>query len=62
MNIILNMMMNHGGLKMKDFEVIYVKIIEAEDFFDAVEKAKQEDAEILSVAEAPIEEEDVFIE
>lgn len=60
MNIILNTMMNHGGLKMKDFEVIYAKIIEAEDFFDAVEKAKREDAEILSVAEAPIEEEDVF--
>lgn len=56
------MMMNHGGFKMRDFEVIYAKVIEAEDFFDAVEKAKQEDAEILSVAEAPVEEEDVFVE
>lgn len=45
---------------MREFEVIYAKIIEADDFFDAVEKAKQEDAEILSVSEAPIEEEDVF--
>ena len=45
---------------MRDFEVIYAKVIEAEDFFDAVEKAKQEDAEILSVSEAPVEEEDVF--
>ncbi len=53
-------MMNHGGFKMRDFEVIYVKVIEAEDFFDAVEKAKQEDAEILSVSEAPIDDEDVF--
>lgn len=45
---------------MREFEVIYARIIEAEDFFDAVEKAKREDAEILSVSEAPIEEEDVF--
>lgn len=45
---------------MREFEVIYAKIIEAEDFFDAVEKAKQEDAEILSVSEAPIDDEDVF--
>ena len=37
-------------------------IIEAEDFFDAVDKAKREDAEILSVSEAPIEDEDVFDE
>lgn len=42
------------------FEVIYSEFVEAEDFFDAVEKAKKEGRTILSVSEAPIEEEDVF--
>lgn len=44
---------------MRDFEVIYAKIIQAEDFFDAVEKAKNEDSEILTVSEVPPEEDDV---
>ena len=61
MIIMSNMMINHGGLRdMREFEVIYAKMIEAEDFFDAVERAKQEDAEILSVSEAPIEEDNVL--
>lgn len=46
---------------MSEFEIIYCKIIEAEDFFDAVEKAKNEEAEILSVSEVPTEaDDDVF--
>lgn len=45
---------------MKKFEIVYAKIIEAEDFFDAVDKAKNEHTEIISVSEAPddIEEEE----
>ena len=44
------------------FEIVYAKIIEAEDFFDAVDKAKKEKNEIISVSEAPedIEENYVF--
>lgn len=39
------------------FEVIYSEFVEAEDFFDAVEKAKKTGRTILSVSEAPIEDE-----
>ena len=42
------------------FEVIYAKKIEAEDFFDAVEKAKKDGIEVLSVSQISEEEEDVF--
>lgn len=46
---------------MRNFEVIYAEIIEAEDFFSAVEKAKKEGREIISVSEAPEEvDDDVF--
>lgn len=47
---------------MRKFEVVYAEFIEAEDFFDAVERAKKEGREILSVSEAPeeIDDEDVF--
>ena len=41
---------------MKKFEVVYAEFIEAEDFFDAVDKAKKEGREVLSVSEAPEEE------
>lgn len=41
---------------MKKFEVVYAEFIEADDFFDAVDKAKKDDREILSVSEAPEEE------
>ena len=40
----------------KKFEVVYAEFIEAEDFFDAVDKAKKEGREVLSVSEAPEEE------
>ena len=33
----------------KKFEVVYAEFIEAEDFFDAVDKAKKEGREVLSV-------------
>lgn len=44
------------------FEIVYAKFIEAEDFFDAVDKAKKEGIEVISVSEAPedIEEDYVF--
>lgn len=44
------------------FEIVYAKIIEAEDFFDAVDKAKKDGIEVISVSEAPedIEEDYVF--
>lgn len=45
---------------MREFEVIYAEIIEAEDFFDAVEKLKKDGREIISCSERPQEEDDVF--
>ena len=46
---------------MRTFEVVYAEIIEAEDFFDAVEKAKKEGIEVISVSEAPeVDDEYVF--
>ena len=42
------------------FEVVYAKKIEAEDFFDAVEKSKSEDVEILSVSNISSDDEDVY--
>lgn len=44
---------------MEEYEVVYAKIIEAEDFFDAVEKAKCEKVEVLTVSKLPPEIEDV---
>lgn len=35
----------------RKFEVVYVETIEADDFFDAVEKAKNTEREVLSVSE-----------
>lgn len=46
---------------MRKFEVVYAEFIEAEDFFEAVEKAKKEDREILSVSEAPEELDDEYV-
>lgn len=43
---------------MRLFEVIYAEVIEAEDFFDAVEKSKKIGREVISVSEAPVEEDD----
>ncbi len=43
---------------MRLFEVIYAEVVEAEDFFDAVEKAKKIGREIISISEAPIDEDD----
>lgn len=40
----------------RKFEVVYAEFIEAEDFFDAVEKAKRKGREVLSVSEAPEDE------
>lgn len=45
---------------MREFEVIYVEIIEAEDFFDAVEQLEKDGRQILSCAEVPQEDEDVL--
>lgn len=45
---------------MAEFEVVFAKIIEAEDFFDAVDKVKSVDATILNVSALPEEEEDVY--
>lgn len=46
---------------MKEFEVIYAETVEAEDFFDAIDKIQRKDGrEVLSCSEAPKEEEDVF--
>lgn len=44
---------------MDEYEVVYAKIIEAEDFFDAVDKAKCENTEVLTVSKLPPEIEDV---
>ena len=43
---------------MRLFEVIYAEVVEAEDFFDAVEKEKKIGREIISISEAPIDEDD----
>ena len=49
----------HGEIIMyRKFEVVYVETVEAEDFFDAVEKAKKTGREVLSVSEVPDEEMD----
>lgn len=45
----------------RNFEVVYAEIIEAEDFFDAVEKAKQTGREVISVSEAPEEIDDDYV-
>lgn len=45
----------------RNFEVVYAEIIEAEDFFDAVEKAKVEGREIISVSEVPEELDDEYV-
>ena len=47
---------------MKNFEIVYAEIIEAEDFFDAVDKAKKEGREVLSVSEAPEEVDDYVLD
>lgn len=47
---------------MAEFEVIFAKVLEADDFFDAVEKVKNVDATILNVSVLPEEEEDVYEE
>ena len=52
------MMKNHGGINMSKFEVIYSKIIDANDFFDAIEKAEKEDAKLLTVSS--LDDEDVL--
>lgn len=43
---------------MRFFEVIYAETIEADDFFDAVEKAKKIGREVISVSEVPLEDDD----
>lgn len=45
----------------RKFEVVYAEFIEAEDFFDAVDKARREGREVLSVSEAPEEIEDDYV-
>ena len=53
----------HGGNVMytRKFEVVYAEIIEAEDFFDAVDKAKVEGREVISVSEMPEELDDDYV-
>lgn len=53
-------MINHGADIMREFEVIYAEVIQAEDFFDAVEKLNEEGRVVLSCSELPAKEEDVF--
>ena len=45
---------------MEEFEIVYAKVIEANDFFDAVEKAMNEGAEVLTVSRVPVEVDDVY--
>lgn len=40
---------------MEDFEIVYAKVIQAESFFDAVELAKNEGVEVLTVSRIPPE-------
>jgi len=54
------MKQSYSGDNMKEFEVIYAEIVEAEDFFDAIEKIQRDGREVLSCSEALREEEDVF--
>ena len=56
------MTINHGADIMRDFEVIYAEVVQAEDFFDAVSKLNKDHREILSCSEIPIEDNDVFDE
>lgn len=44
---------------MEDYEIVYAKIIQAKDFFDAVDRAKGEGVEVLTVSRIPPEIEDV---
>ena len=44
---------------MEEFEVVYAEIIQAEDFFDAIDKVKTEGVEVLTVSKLPPEVEDV---
>lgn len=53
--------LQNGGSIMRKFEVVYAEVIEAEDFFDAVDKAKKEGVEVLSVSEAPEEAYDDYV-
>ena len=59
--VLLIFLINMEGITMRKFEVVYAEIIEAEDFFDAVEKAKRIGREILSVSEAPEEIDDEYV-
>ena len=45
----------------RKFEVVYVETIEANDFFDAVEKAKKTEREVLSVSEVSEELDDDYV-
>lgn len=45
---------------MEDFEIVYAKVIQAEDFFDAIEKSQKDGIEILTVSKVPPEIEDVY--
>lgn len=53
------MMKHHGEIDMSDFEIVFSKIIQADDFFDAVDAAKElENSEILTVSLIPPEVDD----
>lgn len=45
---------------METYEIIYAKQVEADNFFDAVEKAKEEGLEVLSVLTVSSENEYVY--
>lgn len=47
---------------MRKFEVIYAEIVEAEDFFDAVEKMDKIGKEVISCSEVPRDDDYVFEE
>ena len=44
---------------MREFEVIYAEVVEAEDFFDAVDKIDKDHRTVLSVSELPQEDDNV---
>lgn len=55
--LLLNLLIKSDN--MEEFEVVYAEIIQAEDFFDAIDKVKTEGVEVLTVSKLPPEVEDV---
>lgn len=52
-------MIHRGEINMSNFEIVFAKTIAADDFFEAVDKAKElQDCEILTVTSIPPEVDD----